>query len=326
MALIVSVAVGSWEFYLRQKGIPIGYDDASALWADKRAKVYEPADRATVFIGTSRIKYDLDIDTWQKITGKDAIQLGFEGSSPLTILEDLGNDPKFKGHLIVDATEELFFSDAPPFNSRPLDAIHYYQKETYAQKASFQLNRLLESHLVFLNERFLSLNAELNNLQIPNRHGVMGEPHFPMDFWNVNFDRQDKMQPNFLVDTAEQNQVKDFWKVFLGLVNAGPQPKDNAIVLQKAKTAVEKIRARGGDVVFVRMPSSGYFWQTEQKLFKRKQYWEPLIAATHTRGIHFADYPAINHFECPEWSHLSPAQAVVFTTAFIKLLPSSFAK
>ncbi|WP_343112883.1 hypothetical protein [Mucilaginibacter sp.] len=326
MALMVSIAVGSWEFYLRQKGVPITYDDGSELWADKRANVYEPTNKATVFIGTSRIKYDVDINTWRKITGKDAVQLGFEGSSPLTILEDLGNDTKFNGHLVVDATEELFFSVAPPFNSRPSDAIHYYQKETYAQKASFQLNHVLESHLVFLNEKDLSLNAELDKLHIPNRPGVMGEPEFPIDFEQIDFDRQDKMAQEFLTNTVEQKQVTDFWKVFLGLVGKGPQPKEKAMILQKAKNAVEKIRARGGDVVFVRMPSSGYFWQTEQRLFKRQQYWEPLITATNTRGIHFADYPTINHFECPEWSHLCQAQAVVFTTELIKLLPSSFAK
>ncbi len=83
MLLIVFVAVISWELYLRNKGVTKAYDDGPPLWSDKRAMVYEPADKATVFIGSSRIKYDLDIDTWQTITGEKAIQLAVEGSSPL---------------------------------------------------------------------------------------------------------------------------------------------------------------------------------------------------------------------------------------------------
>ena len=95
--VIVSVAVISWELYLRNKGILKSYDDGPALWAEKRGKVYESPENATVFIGSSRIKYDLDIKTWQTITGEKAIQLAEEGSSPMLVLEDLANDEKFKG-------------------------------------------------------------------------------------------------------------------------------------------------------------------------------------------------------------------------------------
>src|SRR4051794_22136442 len=90
MVVIVSASVICWEFYLRNKGIKIAYDDGPPLWSDKRAMVYEPADKATVFIGSSRIKFDLDIDTWERETGTKAIQLAVEGSTPIFVLENLG--------------------------------------------------------------------------------------------------------------------------------------------------------------------------------------------------------------------------------------------
>src|ERR1700676_244745 len=112
LALSLSViALVSWEIYLRHTDLPISYDDNDALWADKRAMVYEPRDQATVFIGSSRIKYDLDIPTWEAITGDHAIQLANVGSSPRPVLEDLSNDTNFMGNLIIDITEDLFFSD-----------------------------------------------------------------------------------------------------------------------------------------------------------------------------------------------------------------------
>src|SRR5205085_12542835 len=93
MFLLVFSAVVSWEYFLRHKGYKITYDDGAALWSDKRDKVY--GKKATVFIGSSRIKYDLDIDTWKKLTGEDAIQLAMQGTSPRPFLENFANDNNF---------------------------------------------------------------------------------------------------------------------------------------------------------------------------------------------------------------------------------------
>ena len=84
--VIVVLSVAGWEIYLRSRGNMISYDDGKDLWSDKRAMVYEPSDKVTVFIGSSRNKYDLDIATWEGLTGDHAIQLGIEGESPLPIL------------------------------------------------------------------------------------------------------------------------------------------------------------------------------------------------------------------------------------------------
>src|SRR6266498_2908622 len=98
-----------WEYHWRSKGFPIAYNDDDALWAKKRSEVYTPISSSTVFIGSSRIKFDLDIPTWQNITGEKVIQLSMVGTSPRPLLQDLANDEKFKGKLIIDVTEPLFF-------------------------------------------------------------------------------------------------------------------------------------------------------------------------------------------------------------------------
>ena len=54
--------------------------------------------------------------------------------------------------------------------------------------------------------------------------------------------------------------------------------------------------------------------------FPREKYWDRLLAATNCPGIHYADYPALDHFICPENSHLSLSQAKEFTANFIKIL------
>src|SRR5437879_11644934 len=106
--IIVLTFLVSWELYLRHKGAVADYDDSPELWAHNRAMVYEPVNKATVFIGSSRIKYDLDIPTWETLTGTHGIQLAMVGSTPRPILTDLANDTNFKGKLIIDVTEVLF--------------------------------------------------------------------------------------------------------------------------------------------------------------------------------------------------------------------------
>src|SRR5882757_5339894 len=97
--IIVLTFLLSWELYLRHTGAVADYDDSPELWAHNRAMVYEPANKATVFIGSSRIKYDLDIPTWETLTGMHSIQLAMVGSNPRPFLHDLASDPKFKGRL-----------------------------------------------------------------------------------------------------------------------------------------------------------------------------------------------------------------------------------
>jgi len=128
MLLFVLLFFAGWEIYLRSSGVKITYDDGKELWSHHRARVYAPIDKATVFIGSSRIKFDLDIPTWQRLTGEEAIQLAKQGSSPLPVLDDLAADEKFKGKVIVDVTEELFFSTKPGNLKDPSSFVAYAKK------------------------------------------------------------------------------------------------------------------------------------------------------------------------------------------------------
>ncbi len=235
LTLVLTIAVvGSYELWLRHHGYSISYDDDERLWADKRSQVYESPDKAVVFIGSSRIKFDLDIATWKKETGLNAIQLAMVGSTPLPLLHDLAEDKNFKGKLIVDVTEILFLNNAKTFLQRPSKGITYYHKNTPSGKAGFGISYLLESTSV--------------------------------------------------------------------------------------KADVDKIKARGGQVLFVRTPSSGPFWMGEQQGFPREKYWNKILEATNCAGVYFKDYKVIANFQCPEFSHLSPSDAAVFTKNLVQIL------
>lgn len=61
---------------MRSNGFVIGYNEGEPFWAKYRAMLYEPSYKTIVFIGSSHIKYDLNVDSWENITGEKAIQLG----------------------------------------------------------------------------------------------------------------------------------------------------------------------------------------------------------------------------------------------------------
>jgi hypothetical protein len=315
------LAILGWEIYLRHHRVTISYDDNDALFADKMAMIHQPSDQATVFIGSSRIKYDLDIPTWEALTGKKAIQLANVGSCPRVVLEELAKDPDFKGDLIIDVTEPLFFSTRATFDESTRKKLSYFRNRTPTQRFSFQVNHFLESQLVFLDQDNFAIDAMLDNAQLlPPREGVFPGVYFPREFENVSFDRQSYMTPEFVADTNLQKQVRDIWAYGMTQIRPPLPAQQMDSIFNSVKRDVDKIKARGGEVLFVRTPSSGPYRESEAKRFPRTEYWDRLLTLTGCPGIYFTDYPATAHLICPEWSHLKPSDAVLYTRSLVEIL------
>src|SRR6187431_886295 len=146
LALALTVLfVVSWEFYWRSNGFKISYDDNVSLWAHTRTKIYESSPARPVVIGSSRIKFDLDIATWKSITGEEPIQLAIEGTNPRPLLADLARDTSFKGTVIIGVTEMLFFQpDHNHFEIQANKRIEKYPNWSLSEQASFRINNVLE--------------------------------------------------------------------------------------------------------------------------------------------------------------------------------------
>jgi hypothetical protein len=317
---LVATFILCWEGYWRSKGFIATYNDDKALWANKRNEAYQPKEKATVFIGSSRIKFDLDIPTWESVTGEKAVQLALVGTSPRLLLEDLANDKKFNGKLVMDVTEILFFSPAPFVNKSSSQAIRFYHKQTPSEKLSSGIDFALESKLAFLEEERFSLTALLNDIPIQNRPGVFVFPTFPKDFEFTNYDRQTYMPDMFLSDTNDIKRVTAIWSMLGGDPTPAVDGNELTQIFKEVKTNIDKIRSRGGKVILVRTPSSGPFAFGEEKKYPKEKYWNQLVAFTQCEGIHFRENPATKDLTCPEWSHLAPKDAVFFTRELARSL------
>jgi len=320
--LVVAFVVGR-ETQVRRADYGLSYNDDDSLWASQHRRVYADGPLAgPVLIGSSRIKFDLDLATWTRLTGQVPVQLALTGTSPRPVLTALGNDPNFRGTLLVDVTDQLFFApDGAPQERKAHERLRAWPKWSLAQQASFWLDQKLESRLVMLDEEELTLNAFCKKLPLPNRPGVRSFPAFADNFATNGADRQSAFTASFLRSPAQQAQMKAAWRKLGAAETKRGAGGDTLLAqLRGIKRAVDQIRGRGGRVLFLRFPSTGEFLAAETRCYPRALFWDRLLAYTQAPGIHYADYPALAHFDCPEWSHLAPADAAAFTEALVPLV------
>lgn len=320
--LLVAAFAAGYEWYWRNEGFTISYNDDKVLWATHRKKVYKPIDRSTILLGSSRIKFDIDLFTWKQLTGETPVQLSLPGTPPHPILRDLANDENFKGKVIVDVMELQFFAiDRIRREKSAREALEYYYEETPAQKFSASINHAFESKLVFLEEGFFGLTRLLDDFQIPNRKGVTGAPKILKNFRTLSYDRQGFLTSTFLSDTSlQQTQMANRYRAG-SLTKRATIKNDTLLTLCKElKASIDKIRARGGDVIFIRPPSSGRDLEIENEINPRFEYWQTLLDYTGTEGIHISDHPVTASLVCVDGSHLSPKDAITFTTQLVRTL------
>jgi len=321
---LVIASVVLWEYFLRQQGFTLSYNDDESLWANARKKIYAATPAGPVIVGTSRAKFDVNLAAWKGITGQEPVQLAIVGTNPRPVLKDLANDPDFKGTVLVDVMEPLFFlPDGSFMESSAKKRLGFYPRWSLSQQAGFHIGQQLEKHLIFLDEEQFSLNAMIKRLPIRSRPGVFVFPVFPLDIQYARPDGQLAFTNAFLKDTSVQHRVQGIW-TRLGLTSSkrGVGGDTLSNIIQSVAQSVDQIKARGGQVVFVRFPSSGPVWQAEQQAYPRELYWDRLLKETGVTGIHFADYPELSRYSCPEWSHLTPDDARRFTQSLTRIIES----
>ena len=320
---LTTMLIGGYELYLRHLGYTISFDDSESIFADKKRKIYLPKDDATVFIGSSRVKYDVSTVTWRKLTGETPIQLANVGSSPIPVLKALSADPLFKGKLIIDVAEPLFFDLSGRSFERPKKCLDFSNDETPAQRFSFHINTLQKSNFVLLDKDNHALSAMLVFFFIFKKKKKMDFPKYPTEFSMMNFDRNNKMTDRYVdQDRKGVKMMQDIWMQLASMGAKAPPMPVHVIdsFIKDVKFQTDQIRARGGEIVFLRPPSSGPLWKGEQMGFPRDKFWEKILTVTGSKGMHFADHAELSKMNCTEFSHLRQSDTKIFTQKVVEVL------
>jgi len=315
--IMTALLLGTWEFHARALALlPGDLGDGPSAWAEQRRRA-DTETSPVVIVGDSRILFDSNLDRFHALTGVRPIQLALPGTNARPFLEDLADDPRFKGLVIVGIADTSYFREGIGLMKGALDRNRF---ESPAQRVTFLLDRALSRLFGFIDDNY-RLSTLVLRLDRGWRQGAAG-PY--SDVWKlstVGDDRQTQLWSRIEENEFLQAHARFVW-LSRGSSFNGPPITATVIKMTQERTraAVARIRARGGDVVFVRPPSAPTLRAFEDKRLPRSRGWDPLLAAAHVKGIHFDDVAAMKGLTLPELSHLTPTCALVFTDAYVRAL------
>jgi len=307
------VVIALWEWHTRSLELSPGdLGDGASAWAEQRRRV-DTENVPVAILGDSRILFDTDLGRFEKLTGIRPLQLALPGTNARPILEDLAADPHFTGVAIVGITDVSYFRTE---SGRFGDALKTYHFESPARRVSFLIYRQLARVFGFLDDDY-RLSKLVQRLDPDLRAGVHGPYDEVWKIWVNADDRQTWLWPRIEHDARLREHARAAWRG--GSFAGDPVTADIIkMTLDATRSSVAAIRARGGDVVFVRPPSAPELRVREERRLPRALGWNALLEAADVRGIHFDDEPAMQGLVIPEYSHLSRACATVFTDAYAR--------
>lgn len=329
-ALGCALMLGLWERHARALGYEADYDDTTSLWVKARQKAANARPDQLVLVGASRTLFNLDLDLLERAgRGPRPIQLATVGSNPIVVLEDLAKDPGYAGTTLVGVVPALLAAGGGPPVESPRRHVRKYHDWSPSNAWEHALSLPLQERFAFIQAEDLTLSQLLSKLPLPKREGVFA-PELPPYFSQIDLDRRVRMTERAEHDSALMRRIQQIW---LPLFAGPPKPAvlsdaawqkilDDGWTenLRTAKAAVAAIRARGGEVYFVRHPSSGELRVLEDRITPRAAFWERLLQETGAQGIYDEDYPELRGFECPEWSHLSASDSLEYTRRLSAIL------
>jgi hypothetical protein len=310
----VTLLTSAWEWNARTNlGLHAGdIDDSAQAWAEQRRL----ADAAPVaIVGDSRILFDTDLGRFQELTGVRPIQTSIVGTSARALLENYANDPKFHGLLIVGLADLSYFRPVGVGLGGPY-LKNFGKNGKPSQLTGLWIDRFLQRYFAFLDSDY-----RLSHMAERLDHGLRKGTDSPYEeVWKISetFDhRQYVMWDQIETNSYLRAHARHAWNGF-----KGPKipPAIAAAVVARSAEAVRRIRARGGDVIFIRPPSALQLRINEDPELPKAIGWNALLAGTKAKGIHADDLPQAQNLVIPEWSHLSRKCATVFTDVYVRRL------
>ncbi|MGY3266288.1 hypothetical protein [Lysobacter sp. HA35] len=318
--MLVVIALAGWEWQMRRVGLQAGdYGLEPSGWAAARRQI-DVANVPVAIVGDSRILFDTDLDRFQQLTGVRPLQLALPGTNPRPFLEDVANDPHFHGLLIVGLADMQYFRDSTGNGAPALERFH---SEMPSQRTGYLLSRVLERRFAFIDPAY-RLSTLVYTADRGQRRGGASWYFQPWKLLQIDERGQGSLWSKIETDVWLRTQARLAW---LDMPGRPPRPPIDAktieMTLAKSQAAVARIRARGGDVVFIRPPSAGPLRLREERRIPRHLGWDALLARTHSNGIHFEDHPELQGLVLPEWSHVSQRCARVYTDRYVRLLAAA---
>jgi hypothetical protein len=266
------------------------------------AKLRKAADgdpRAVALVGSSRVRYGLNPQELDRtVPGLRFLQLGILGNSAMPVLQDLTEDSNFRG-LVICEFNPAHWGGGPPYDL-PETLAYTHPKVSGAYLESLLAEQFRERF------SFFSFNLITEAPRIA-QHKFIPQPERP-DRFEVSGD---------LGPTVNEHLIQGWERAALE-ASEWVKRTGSARSEQEVRGCVARIRRRGGDVAFVRMPVDGRLRTLEERVFPQTQRLIRDLRAQGVWVIDFADMP--DRFHCPDGSHLETPDAIRFSRLLAEAL------
>ena len=290
--LFVLLGLLGAEAFWRSLGYMPGKSDFIHFATQRRAANGDPA--AVALIGSSRVRYGLNAHSLQRaVGGRHFVQLAILGNGAMPVLADLANDPGFVGSVICEYNPAQWAAIAP--ESKIPDALAYTRPQINGAYLETWLGEHFREQFSFYS---YNLFTELPRIVQGKPIADPEQPDRSVVFHDLGPKINEVLLEGWLRGTDESA--------------ARIKGADSARTLQQVHLFVEKIRARGGDVAFLRMPVDGRLRVHEDEMFPETRHHIEGLRGDGMLAIDFADMGG--HFFCPDGSHLNTPEAERFSS------------
>jgi hypothetical protein len=295
------------EVYCRGRGYRPHVTDSKDLWYFWRQRVYRDDGKVIVFLGTSRIMADISLEAMRdRLPEYRAIQLGLnEAHSCVGLLKDLAEDPAFRGIVVCELDTPLLarshWSEREEYQT--------YRPPTFAAHVSAIAEAVIADRFV-VPQRAHSIRETVRRFLAPETR-----PRPDAICTSFRRDRQWHFQEMADIRGMRLSATARYREDYAR--GNFPPWSSLSTEVHDINAMVRNLRARGGNVVFVRAPSSGDRWDLEEQYHPKASNWDQFAAASIAPCIHFKDYAAMRDCQCPDESHLDARDSPRFTHSLI---------
>ena len=306
--LAAALLAAAWSAFWWGRGFtPSPLDDVN-LWGIWRHRA-DGNPRVLALAGSSRLLMGLDLATLRaRFPDRQIIQLSVNGGSPLAVLQNLADDPSFQGSVICEILPHQAYTDLSWGQ-----AWDGYENQPLSQRLEAPIHLYLaqKTNLLLPDLGLLNVLRELGKY-----HRLIRPSYFHFDA-----DRQGRLDFAQLTP-AELTLLREDNRHSYTIKGTPLAPAAFDARIAEIHHYAEKIRRRGGRVLFFRMVSSPPVSDIQAARFPDPVYWNVFRQQVGFPCLNYADFPSLAAFTCPEGVHLDQSEEPVFTAAFADAITS----